>query len=40
MHYIALVILEIRLVIQLGVSEFSEVRVFVNISPELKKKIT
>jgi hypothetical protein len=36
-HYLALIILEIRLVIQLAVSEFSENQVLVNFSPKLKK---
>jgi len=40
MHYLALIILEIGLVIQRAVSEFSENQVLVNFSPELKKKST
>ena len=40
MHYVALIILEIRLVVKLAVSEFSENQILVNSSPELKKKDT
>jgi len=37
MHYLALIILEIRPAIQRAVSEFSENQVLVNFSPEFKK---
>ena len=37
MHYLALIIPEIRLVIQIAVSKFSENQILVNFSPKLKK---